>query len=169
MEKCAADCSVVRNDELDLTTVLNYDRVILSPGPGLHLETKNLFETIQLTAGKVPVLGVCLGMQGIAEVFGGKLINQKEVKHGVQTQVTVCAENRLFSGLPPVFKVGLYHSWCVDDRKMPNGFKATSFSSEGVLMSIEHESKPIYAVQFHPESIMTEHGLKIIDNFLKLG
>jgi anthranilate synthase component 2 len=113
-----------------------------------------------------PILGVCLGMQAIAIHFGGSLINQKEVKHGVQTKISIVRPGKIFNSLPTEILVGLYHSWMVDENNIPKELLITSYSSEGVPMSLEHSFKPIVAVQFHPESVLTEFGEKMISNFL---
>lgn len=159
-------CDVIRNDELDLEVLNNYDRIVLSPGPGLPNKTVNLLEVIQQADSKTPILGVCLGMQAIAVQFGGELVNQEDVKHGVQTKLTVTESSKLFDSVPNQFNVGLYHSWKVDENLLPSCLKITSLSSEGVIMSLEHRDYPIVGVQFHPESILSEYGKKIISNFL---
>lgn len=160
--------TVKRNDELTLAEINEYDKIILSPGPGLPKETVNLFELLKKYSTSKPILGVCLGMQGLAEFFGATLLNQKEVKHGVQTTVKIIADSKLYLGIPTEFKAGLYHSWHVSEASIPNELKITGISSENSVMSIEHRSLPLYGVQYHPESIMTELGVQIIQNFLSI-
>lgn len=162
VEKCGVEVDVIRNDELVLEEVDNYDKLILSPGPGLPSETKMMFELLSHYFSTKPILGVCLGMQGIAEFFNARLVNQKEVKHGVQTTILVQYPSLLYKGLANEFKVGLYHSWCVDEGSIPSFLNITGKSSEGIVMSIEHNELPIYGVQFHPESIMTDFGIEMI-------
>jgi anthranilate synthase component 2 len=166
VEQLDVDVVVKRNDELTLDEVKDYDRLILSPGPGLPSETPMMYEILERFHQEKPILGVCLGMQGIAEYFGGKLRNQEQVKHGVATIVTVTDSTGLFEVLPPIFKAGLYHSWCVDEDFIPESLFVSSISEEGIIMSIEHDSLPIYGVQFHPESVMTDLGIQILANFL---
>lgn len=164
--KCDVETDVKRNDELTTDKISEYDKIILSPGPGLPSETHLMFEIIRSFGERKPILGVCLGMQGIAEFYGGELQNQERVKHGVQVVMRTEPGAVLYKGLPPEFNVGLYHSWCVEEHSLPDVFSITGRSVENVIMSIEHKELPVYGVQFHPESVMTEHGLCIIRNFL---
>jgi len=154
---------VVRNDEFDMD-LSGYTHVVLSPGPGLPSDSKVLGEVLQLTRGKVPVLGVCLGMQAIGEFLGGGLFNQTNVKHGVSEIINV-KKSTLFEGLKSQFEVGLYHSWAVNNC---GDYSITATSSSGIIMAIENESTKMYGVQFHPESILTDYGMQILSNFLKL-
>lgn len=164
--QCGAEVAVKRNDELGIEEIRHYDKIILSPGPGLPTETAMMHEILSVYSDKKPILGVCLGMQGIAEFYGGELYNQEHVKHGVRATVKIDPGTKLYRTLPPEIKVGLYHSWCVDLETLPGTLKVTGVSSENVIMSFEHRSLPIYGVQFHPESVMTEYGMQIIANFL---
>jgi anthranilate synthase component 2 len=169
VEQCDAEVVVIRNDELTLESIEEFDKIILSPGPGLPSETARMFDVIERFAGQKPILGVCLGMQGIAEFYGAKLRNQEQVKHGVQTKVNIdCVNANLYQGLPEVITVGLYHSWCVDENSLPDFLKVTGVSEQHVVMSIEHTTLPVFGVQFHPESVMTEYGMQILRNFLNL-
>lgn len=168
VKMAGASVAVKRNDELTLEEINEYDKILLSPGPGLPSETVNMFELLKQYSSKKPILGVCLGMQGIAEFFGAKLLNQKEVRHGVQTIVKPINDSKLYKAIPTEFKAGLYHSWCVDESSLPLALKITGKSIENVVMSIEHISLPIYGVQYHPESIMTECGEEIIKNFVSI-
>jgi len=166
VEMCEVDVHVKRNDEIILSEVINYDKVILSPGPGLPHQTP-MMNAVLANYSK-PLLGVCLGMQGIATFYGGNLRNQDSVKHGVQTTIQVDNASKLYKNIPSKFQVGLYHSWCVEKKTLPLELKTTGISAENVIMSIEHTSKPIFGVQYHPESILSEHGLSIINNFLSV-
>ncbi len=166
VENCGVESVVKRNDDIHLDEIDLYDKIILSPGPGLPSETVLMFELLEKYAGKKPILGVCLGMQGIAEFYGATLFNQEKVKHGVQVNVKVDTVSVLFQGLPENCKVGLYHSWCVDKNTLPSFFHCTGVSDEGVLMAFENKEKLIFAVQFHPESVMTGEGMSIIKNFV---
>ncbi len=158
--------TVIRNDELDLSTILNYDKLVLSPGPGLPKEKENLFEILEHFRGKIPILGICLGMQAIGEFMGGNLQNQSIVKHGIAESITVSNSNYLFKNLPEVIQVGLYHSWEIVDIAAEN---TSSVSQNNVIMSIEFPELKLYGVQFHPESILTENGLQLLRNFLNLN
>lgn len=164
----ATEVEVVRNDALIFEDLERFDKIIISPGPGLPKETKNLFEVLSHFHSKKPILGVCLGMQGIAEFFGGTLLNQEKVKHGVEEVITIKESSLLFETIPAKIKVGLYHSWKVDTKSFPQELKITAVSENGVIMALEHKAFPVFGVQFHPESIMTEYGKIIISNFIGL-
>jgi anthranilate synthase component 2 len=166
-EGCSVD--VIDNATFVPSELLNYGALIISPGPGLPQEAGNLMKVIdEAFKMGIPVLGVCLGMQAIAEYFGDVLYNQDKVKHGVCEWITVGFEGSLlFNGLENRQQVGLYHSWAVeiaDDSQLI----VTSYSDSGVAMSLQHRDCPIHGVQFHPESIMTTHGKEMIRNFLTL-
>jgi len=164
-EKLDCDIDVLRNDELDINCVSNYDKLILSPGPGLPTEKENLLHLLEFFTGEIPILGICLGMQAIGIFKGGQIQNQLSVKHGVSEKVNVLNHKGLFKGLPTTFEVGLYHSWEVIN--IPHE-SITSVSENEVIMAIEFPESKLYGVQFHPESIMTEYGLELISNFLNL-
>lgn len=155
---------VVLNDQFDPSTLDLYNKVVLSPGPGLPVDSGALMEVIRLSDGVRPVFGVCLGMQAIAEYLGGSLYNQEAVKHGVAEMIQI-EPSLLFLGIPSEIEVGLYHSWAVNTE---GNFDVISKSNEDVIMAIENKSKNFYGVQFHPESILTPHGKEIIKNFLSL-
>jgi len=155
---------VKRNDAIGLD-VLDYDGVILSPGSGLPADAGVMMSLIEGLAGKIPVLGVCLGMQGIAEYLGGKIYNQNNVKHGVQEEI-VLEDSLLFSGLKKRIQVGLYHSWAVNSKE--GDFEVVAQSVTNVVMALQNEERKMYGVQFHPESIMTPDGKHIINNFLEI-
>ena len=165
-ETLVQEVVVQRNDEIDWLQLDQADCIVLSPGPGLPSETVNLFEVIRRYQGKKPLLGVCLGMQAIGEVNGAELVNQQYVKHGKQEQISVNSHDGLFKDLPEHFKVGLYHSWEIKANTLPDNIMRTSFSENNVLMSIECESQCLYGVQFHPESILSEYGSEILQNFI---
>lgn len=166
LEQLDVEVTVKSNLEIETAEILNYDAVVLSPGPGLPKDAGKLMSVVDLAVKKkIPMLGVCLGMQAIAEYFGDELYNQEEVKHGTAVTIRYRKFAKLFLGLPYEFKVGLYHSWAVR-LKENSKLIATSTSKENVLMSLEHPELPIHAVQFHPESILSENGLAILRNFL---
>lgn len=159
---CKVD--VIREDELDVSGVYDYDCVVLSPGPGLPSEKKNIFSIITLCRNSLPIMGICLGMQAISEVLGGVLVNQNEVMHGRKVQVDVLKKGVLFNDLPEKINVGLYHSWKVEG--LEEQF-ITAKSASGVIMAIESSDEYLFGVQFHPESILTEHGELVLANFIQ--
>lgn len=162
------DCTVTvkRNNELDLEEIEDYDKILLSPGPGIPDEAGLLKEIISKYASKKSILGVCLGQQAIGEVFGGKIINLKEVFHGVASKIKICVNDEpLFSDLEQEMEVGRYHSWVVD-KDLPACLEATSFDENGQVMSLRHRSYDVRGVQFHPESVLTPNGKKIIQNWI---
>ena len=159
---CKVD--VIREDELDVSSVYDYDCVVLSPGPGLPSEKKNMFSIISLCRNSLPILGICLGMQAISEVLGGVLVNQNEVMHGRTVQVDVLKKGVLFKDFPEKINVGLYHSWKVEG--LEEQF-ITAKSATGVIMAIESSDEYLFGVQFHPESILTEHGELVLTNFIQ--
>ena len=163
------EVDVFRNDEISLAEVEKYDTIILSPGPGLPKDAGILKEVIQTYAPTKKILGVCLGMQAIGEVFGGTLVNLKNVYHGVATPIQVLNEKDfLFKNLPRHFNVGRYHSWVVSTHNFPKDLVVTSVAENEHIMSIQHKKYNVYGVQFHPESILTENGKEIIANFLAI-
>jgi len=160
------EVDVCFNTAIPFDEILSYDKVILSPGPGLPSEAGQLVEFIQLFNTKIPILGICLGFQALVEYYGGKLINQQHVKHGIKEMCFFDNDSQLFLNTPKQFNIGLYHSWAADKTCFPKGLSITARSENDVIMGFEHKYYPNYGVQFHPESIMTEHGLQIIKNFL---
>lgn len=159
---------VVRNDKITPDACLNYDAIVLSPGPGIPVDAGNLKAIIETCAGKVPQLGVCLGHQAIAEHLGGKLKNLEKVFHGIQSDVTKTAkESPIFSGLNQHFKAGRYHSWDVENLDS-NNFEITAYSEDLSIMAIQNKEQQLYGIQFHPESVLTPEGATIIENFLNL-
>lgn len=158
---------VAKNNEIGLKEIEEFDKIILSPGPGVPSEAGNLLDVIQEFHHKKPILGVCLGMQAIAEVFGGSLINLKQPFHGVATKAIRIKECRLLKNLPDSFDVGRYHSWAVTTENFPDELEITSLDPAGRIMSLQHKKYPVHGVQFHPESILTPFGKTILSNFLK--
>lgn len=161
------EITVVKNDQIEVSEVDAYDRIILSPGPGIPDEAGITKEVIKAYAGKKPILGVCLGLQSIAEVFGAQLKNLPRVFHGIQTSVQLTDNaSVLFDGMDDGFQVGRYHSWAIDETTVPDTLIVTSLDETGEIMSIEHTDYQVYGVQYHPESILTPQGKTIIANFL---
>ncbi len=165
LEDLNCQVTVKRNDELYLEEAEEYDKILLSPGPGIPDEAGLLKEIIKTYGHSKPMLGVCLGQQAIAEVFGGKLINLNKVYHGVATSIEVIEEDSvLFKDLPKKLDVGRYHSWVVE--QLPDALIPTSYDENGQIMSIKHRDLPVFAVQFHPESVLTPLGKKILENWV---
>jgi len=165
MTAANVEVDVIDNDAIDLDSIQDYDKIVLSPGPGLPRNSGRLMEVIKRADSKIPVLGVCLGMQAIAEYLDGELYNQNQVKHGVQEKIEL-GVSPLFEGLNENIEVGLYHSWAIKQGK--GDFQIIATSMHHVPMAIQNEARMFYGVQFHPESIMTPEGKRIIENFLHL-
>lgn len=162
------DCQVTvkRNDQLHIDDVEAFDKIVLSPGPGIPDEAGLLKPIIARYAPTKSILGVCLGQQAIGEVFGGTLINLENVFHGVATKVTSCVNDEmLFNGLDKTFEVGRYHSWVVD-ANLPDVLEATSFDENGQVMSLRHKTYDVRGVQYHPESVLTPNGKQILKNWI---
>jgi len=167
LEEYDCEVTVRRNDRFDMESVADYDKLLLSPGPGIPDEAGALKPLIERYKGKIPMLGVCLGQQAIAEVFGGRIRNLDRVFHGVATQATrTVNDEALFEGIPREFEVGRYHSWVVEPDHLPAELEITSLDKEGQIMSLRHRSMDIRAVQFHPESVLTPHGKQMIKNWI---
>jgi len=163
------EVDVFRNDKITLEEVDEYQTIILSPGPGLPKDAGILKAIIEEYASSKKILGVCLGMQAIGEVFGGTLVNLDQVFHGVATPIQVLEkEDALFNYLPETFNVGRYHSWVIAEDNFPKELQITSVEENGQVMSLKHKEYSVYGVQFHPESILTEHGKEMITNFLNV-
>ncbi len=161
------EADVYRNDRLDPARLAGYDGIVLSPGPGIPDEAGLLKEIISEYAGKTAIFGVCLGMQAIAEVFGGSLRNLSGVYHGVDTDIMIQEPfHRIFRDVPAVFKGGRYHSWIVDGDNLPELLRVTAYDGEGNIMALEHKDYDVCGVQFHPESILTPMGKKILANWM---
>ncbi|SDS62845.1 anthranilate synthase component 2 [Gramella sp. MAR_2010_147] len=162
------DCKVIvkRNDQLHIDDVEEYDKILLSPGPGIPEEAGLLKPIIEKYAATKSILGVCLGMQAIGEVFGGKLLNLDEVHHGVATKIELFVNDEyLFAGLEKELMVGRYHSWVVE-KSLPPTLQATSYDEKGEIMSLRHNEFDVRGVQFHPESVLTPEGKKMIKNWV---
>ncbi|WP_027378368.1 anthranilate synthase component II [Chryseobacterium daeguense] len=162
-----AKVDVVRNDEITLDEIEKYDKIVLSPGPGIPEEAGILLDVIKKYAPTKSILGVCLGQQAIAEAFGGKLINLSEIFHGVATSADfVKNDTKLFKNLSSGMEVGRYHSWAVDNNNFPEELEITAVDKDGMIMALQHKQYDVHGVQFHPESILTPDGEIIIKNFL---
>lgn len=168
VKELGAEVCVVRNDRFNLNDIDAFDKIILSPGPGIPSEAGLLLDVIRRYAGRKPILGVCLGHQAIGEAFGGTLENLSEVFHGVATPCHIIAEDPLFKGIAPDFEVGRYHSWVVSRENFPDCLEVTAVSDEGQVMALRHRTMEIHGIQFHPESVLTPEGRIIIQNFLAL-
>lgn len=156
---------VAKNDEISLEQIEEFDKIVLSPGPGVPSEAGILLDVIRHYAGKKPILGVCIGLQAIVEAFGGSLINLKAIYHGVATESTQISEHKILRNLPEKLEVGRYHSWASNPDTFPEDLIITSIDNDGMIMSLKHKIFDIHAVQYHPESILTPFGKKILKNF----
>lgn len=166
LEDLECKVKVVRNDKLSLDDVEPFDKIVLSPGPGIPDEAGLLKDIIKRYAPSKSILGVCLGQQAIGEVFGGSLINLRDVYHGVSTKVTITVPDEpLFNGLDKEIEVGRYHSWVVHPD-LPEDLEATSFDENGQVMSLRHKIYDVKGVQYHPESVLTPHGKLILKNWI---
>ncbi len=163
-----AEVDVVRNDMFDIRSLQDYDKIILSPGPGIPSEAGLLLDVIRAYAPSKPMLGVCLGHQAIGEVFGARIECLSEVYHGVATDCRILRHEPLFHGLPDTITVGRYHSWVVAREGLPECLEITAEAAGGQIMALRHTAYNIHGIQFHPESVLTPDGRTIIDNFLRL-
>lgn len=166
LKELGAEVSVYRNDKFQMEELQYFDKIVLSPGPGIPSEAGLLLDVIKTYAGKKPILGVCLGHQAIGEVFGGTLTNLDQVYHGVATPSTVTIEDYIFEGLPNKIEIGRYHSWVVNRDNFPTCLEITSVSDEGYIMSLRHREYDIRGIQYHPESVLTKDGMTILKNWL---
>lgn len=160
------EVDVVYNDQVDIATVNHHDKILLSPGPGIPSEAGQLMEVIGRFATEKPILGVCLGHQAIAEHFGGNLINLEKPLHGVQSELSTILPDYLFNQSPTSFQIGHYHSWVVNPDQL-NELEVTAEDGNGNIMAIRHPHYDIRGVQFHPESILTEHGKQLLQNWIR--
>ena len=167
IKEAGAKVEVYRNDQFEMAQLEAFDKIVLSPGPGIPSEAGLLLDVIREYAGKKPILGVCLGHQAIGEVFGGKLENLSDVFHGVATEGSLLGNDYLFDGLPERITMGRYHSWVVSKNHFPQCLEITALSDEGQIMALKHKELDIHGIQFHPESVLTPMGIKIIENFIK--
>jgi anthranilate synthase component II len=158
---------VVRNDKITLEEVAAYDKILLSPGPGIPSEAGIMQSLVQEYAPSKSILGVCLGHQGIGEVFGGRLENMSDVLHGVSDKALITdSSERLFKGLPAEIQVGRYHSWTVVPETVPDSLRITALDEQGRVMGLAHKQYDVRGVQFHPESVLTEYGKEMMQNWL---
>lgn len=160
------DIDVIRNDQMTVADASVYDKIILSPGPGIPSESGILLPLIKEYAGKKPILGVCLGHQAIGEVFGAKLTNLEDVYHGVATNIRITRPDYIFNTLGSELEVGRYHSWIVSNEGLPDCLEITAEDKNGQIMALRHKEYDIHGVQFHPESVLTPAGETIVKNFL---
>lgn len=167
LEDLNAAVTVFRNDEFELNELEKFDKILLSPGPGIPEEAGLLLDVIKKYASSKSILGICLGQQAIGEVFGGSLINLEKVYHGVATNVKVTQQDSLFNSLPGEFEVGRYHSWVINPVDFPEVLEITSVDENGEIMSIRHKTFDVKGVQYHPESILTPYGKQILKNWLE--
>jgi anthranilate synthase component 2 len=169
LEDLNADVTVFRNDEFDIDELQKFDKIVLSPGPGVPKDAGLLVEVIKTYAKSKSILGICLGHQAIAEIFGGSLINLEKVHHGVSSTISIIApDDPIFQNLEPEIEVGRYHSWVVNPIDFPDALEITSVDANNQIMSLRHRNLDVRGVQFHPESLLTPYGKQILENWLKL-
>ena len=166
VKSLGADVTVLRNDRFALEELEAFDKIILSPGPGIPSEAGLLMDVIRTYAGRKPMLGVCLGHQAIGEVFGARLENLRDVFHGVAIEGRQFRTDPLFRGLPERIVMGRYHSWVVSREGFPDCLEITAVSDEGQVMALRHREFDIHGIQFHPESVLTPDGAVILSNWL---
>ena len=162
-----AEIEVHRNDKITLPEIAKFDKILLSPGPGIPSEAGILLDVIKTYSSTKSILGICLGQQAIAEAFGGSLNNLSEVFHGVSTPIEIIANDVLFKNIPKKLNVGRYHSWAVNKDDLPEELEITAVDESGSIMGLKHKKYDVRGVQFHPESVLTEHGLQMIENWVK--
>ncbi len=167
VKELGADVTVYRNDQFELPQLEPFSKIILSPGPGIPSEAGLLLDAIRTYAGKKPILGVCLGHQAIGEVFGAKLENLSDVVHGVATEGTQFGNDEIFFGLPRQITMGRYHSWVVSKDGLPDCLEITA-ECDGQIMALRHKTMNIRGIQFHPESVLTPDGRKMLQNWMYL-
>jgi len=160
------EVEVLKNDKIDLDSINNFDKILLSPGPGIPREAGLMPEIIKRFASSKSILGICLGHQAIAESFGGSLINMQTPLHGVASALTITQEDYLFDGISSGINVGHYHSWIVDN-KLPDTLEVLATDESGNIMALRHKEYDVRGLQFHPESVLTESGIAMIANWLK--
>ncbi|MBR1394036.1 MAG: aminodeoxychorismate/anthranilate synthase component II [Prevotella sp.] len=168
LRELKAEVTVLRNDQFQLPDLEVFSKIVLSPGPGIPSEAGLLCDVIRTYAGRKPILGVCLGHQAIGEVFGAHLENLSDVFHGVATEGTQLGNDPLFFGLPQRITMGRYHSWIVSRDGFPDCLDVTAESDEGYIMALKHKELNIHGIQFHPESVLTPDGRKMLQNWLYL-
>ena len=166
IKEIGAEVTVIRNDQFTLNQLERFDKIVLSPGPGIPSEAGLLLDVIKTYKGRKPILGVCLGHQAIGEVFGGTLENLSDVFHGVATEGTQFSNDYIFDSLPKRITMGRYHSWVVSRENFPTCLEVTAVSDEGQIMALKHKNYDIHGIQFHPESVLTLEGKTILRNFI---
>jgi anthranilate synthase component II len=167
LRELGAEVDVVRNDRFRMEDLEKYDKIILSPGPGIPSEAGLVPQVIGTYAGKKPIFGVCLGEQALGEAFGARLVNLDKVFHGVATPVRIVRDDYIFEGMPREFEAGRYHSWVVDTAGFPDCLEILAESPEGQVMALRHKTMDIRGVQFHPESVLTPEGVRIMKNWIE--
>ena len=167
IKELGAEVTVLRNDQFKLEDLEPFNKIVLSPGPGIPSEAGLLLDVIRTYAGKKPILGVCLGHQAIGEAFGGKLVNLSEVFHGVATPCHIVVDDPIFSGLERSITIGRYHSWVVSKETFPDCLEITA-EADGQIMALRHKTLNVRGIQFHPESVLTPDGKKMIQNWMFL-
>lgn len=167
LRELGVDHEVHRNDKIALEAVEQFDKIMLSPGPGIPDEAGIMKAVVRKYSPQKSILGVCLGHQGIAEVFGAELFNIKHVLHGITSQIEIKKPAKLFQGLPNHFRITHYHSWAVKPESINDELEVTAVNGDGLVMALSHKKFDVHGVQFHPESVMTEHGKAIIENWLR--
>jgi anthranilate synthase component 2 len=167
IEPLVDELVVWRNDAFALKDVASFDKIIFSPGPALPEEAGKMMEVIKMYHQSKPMLGVCLGFQALVEFFDGELVNFTPVRHGESQKINVDKLNSLFNGLSETEEVGLYHSWGITEGSLPDELDSIAVDKEKVVMAMKHKSLPLYGVQFHPESVMTPNGNKMLENWIK--
>lgn len=167
LQELGQDYVVLRNDKFKLEELEAFDKILLSPGPGIPEEAGLLLDVIRTYAPHKSILGICLGQQAIAEVFGGTLFNMEKPLHGVATDIIVTDESeKLFQDFPKDSKIGRYHSWAVNKDTLPSTLKVTAVDENGIIMALTHTVYDVRGMQFHPESVLTTNGKKLIENWL---
>ena len=169
VKSLGAEVTVLRNDRFALEELEAFDKIILSPGPGIPSEAGQLLDVIRTYAGRKPMLGVCLGHQAIGEVFGATLENLSDVFHGVATEGRQFGVDPIFRGLPERIVMGRYHSWVVSREGFPDSLEITAVSDEGQIMALRHREFDIHGIQFHPESVLTPDGAALLRNWLNIS
>lgn len=167
IKEIGAEVTVIRNNQFTLNQLERFDKIVLSPGPGIPSEAGLLLDVIKTYKGRKPILGVCLGHQAIGEVFGGTLENLSDVFHGVATEGTQFSNDYIFDSLPKRITMGRYHSWVVSRENFPTCLEVTAVSDEGQIMALKHKNYDIHGIQFHPESVLTPEGKTILRNFIE--
>lgn len=167
VKSLGVEVDVFRNDQFQLSSLELYDKLLLSPGPGIPGEAGLLLEVIKTYAPRKPILGICLGHQAIGEVFGGRLVRLRQVYHGVATPCEQMMDEPLFADLPRHFEVGRYHSWVVSREDFPDCLQVTALSSDGQVMALRHKQYDVRGLQFHPESVLTPLGGTILSNWIR--